>query len=314
MIPATEVVYARPNHGAMPIRVVPGAVTTYEMLTFSGDVVATYPSARKLLTALTGTPNHGLTFNRYFGPPVESLVPPGGSVLELFAPSLMPSPEVVARSKQLTVARTVKLPSNVNLGTGRTDGLGIDIVKRGHEVRKLLFAGFGRWIMASGYDPEDVLQDVFRGIVARNHGKCPFDATKASFGHYVFMICDCVLKNYHRRESRRREMEQVGMRAPVAMQEDAGASGMVDVAMAADRMLVSDASDMVSEGDALRRLGDHLKRKAARGLDVDPLEVKVAELLATGLNRREIAGQLNVSQGRVGNVITSLREHVLDWA
>jgi len=86
--------------------------------------------------------------------------------------------------------------------------VGIDLAVRGIEVRKLLYAGFGYRMSRGGYDPEEVLQEVYRGLLVRNRGKCPFDARKSSFGHYVHMVIECVLSNYHRRESRRRASEQ----------------------------------------------------------------------------------------------------------
>lgn len=85
--------------------------------------------------------------------------------------------------------------------------IGIDLEKRGHEVRKLLYAGFGARIARHGYDPEEVLHDVYRGLLVRNKGKCPFDVRKSSFGHYVHMVIECILNNYHRKHSRHREKE-----------------------------------------------------------------------------------------------------------
>lgn len=90
--------------------------------------------------------------------------------------------------------------------------LGIDLAARGHEVRKLMWAGFGHKILRAGYDPEDVLQEVFRGILARNIGKCPWDARKSSFGHYVHMVIGCVLTNYHRKQQSVRGSEVIGAR------------------------------------------------------------------------------------------------------
>lgn len=73
--------------------------------------------------------------------------------------------------------------------------LGIDLAKRGHEVRKLLFKGFGRLIVGNRLDPDDVTQEVFKALLVRNQGKCPWDSTKSSFGHYVHMVCMCVVNN-----------------------------------------------------------------------------------------------------------------------
>lgn len=92
--------------------------------------------------------------------------------------------------------------------------LGIDLTARGHEVRKLMWAGFGHKILRAGYDPEDVLQEVFRGLIARNAGQCPWDVRKSSFGHYVHMVIGCVLINYHRKQQQVRGTEVLGMRGP----------------------------------------------------------------------------------------------------
>lgn len=123
--------------------------------------------------------------------------------------------------------------------------LGIDLAARGHEVRKLMWAGFGHKILRAGYDPEDVLQEVFRGIIARNNGICPWDAAKSSFGHYVHMVIGCVLTNYHRKQQGIREVEVVGLKgvdgkvadaagAAVAVEpvDTRGAAALVDTLVA----------------------------------------------------------------------------------
>ena len=92
-----------------------------------------------------------------------------------------------------------------------TSHLGIDLENRSHEVRKLFFAGFGKQCYAAGYDPEDVLQEIYRGLLARNKGICPFDPAKSSFGHYVHMVCGCVVANYHRKMNKLKQREQVGI-------------------------------------------------------------------------------------------------------
>ena len=130
------------------------------------------------------------------------------------------------------------------------------------------------------------------------------------------MVCECILNNYHRRESRRREVEQVGMSAPVALQDDAGTSGMVDASTVAEHMVGSsnDSYGDLDMNEALRRLTRHVDRKRSSGVQVDTLSVKVAEMLVTGKNRREIASEIGVSPTRVASVIHALREHVSDWA
>ena len=293
-----------------------GASGVFEILSCTGNTVrAKYLSTRHLLAALTGNPRPGVSYEQYFGKQQDhpsARVPPGGSVLDLFA-----APPIIGVETNLVLANapTAARPSQQAV-TVLPNGLGIDLVKRGHEVRKLLFAGFGLRIAQSTYDAEEVLQEVYRGILARNRGRCPFDAKKSSFGHYVHMVCECVLNNYHRKKRREREIEQVGMIAPSSMQDDAGPSGMVDAASVADRMVSSDAepTDAVQGmDDAIQRLQAHVDRKRAAGLTIDAFSVRIAEMLYTGKNRREIADEIGVSQARVASAILSLREHVRDW-
>jgi hypothetical protein len=95
---------------------------------------------------------------------------------------------------------------------GGVDGtaLGIDLEQRGHEVRKLFYAGgFTGTLVREGIDPDEFLQEIYRGILARNKGTCPWDHKKSSFGHYVHIIIRCVLSNYLRRERLRGTRETV---------------------------------------------------------------------------------------------------------
>jgi DNA-directed RNA polymerase specialized sigma24 family protein len=317
-----EVLFARHEHGAFPIRVVTpprvGVRGVFEVLSpVTNVVIARYSSTRNLLTAITRDPNHGLNFDQYFGRRQDHpsfLLPKGGSALDIFAPPVVVTSSPIVLAGDRIVAAPA--PRKVMAVSVLRDGLGIDLEARGHEVRKLLFAGFGTRITRSGYDPEEVLQEVYRGILARNRGKCPFDVRKSSFGHYVHMVCECVLNNYHRRESRRREVEQVGMIAPSAMQDDAGATGTVDAASVADRMVAStgDAGGHdYAMSEAIRRLASHVDKKRAAGLTIDSMSVQIAAQLAAGKNRREIAADFGISQARVTTAINSLREHVSDW-
>jgi hypothetical protein len=81
---------------------------------------------------------------------------------------------------------------------------------RGHEVRKLFYAGgFTGVLNRENIDPEEFLQEVYRGLLARNNGTCPWDYKKSSFGHYVHIVIRCVLSNYLRRERLRDSREGV---------------------------------------------------------------------------------------------------------
>lgn len=155
-------------------------------------------------------------------------------------------------------------------------GLGIDLARRGVEVRRLLHAGFGLRMARAGYDPEDVLQEVYRGILVRNRGKCPFDVRRSSFGHYVHMVIECVLSNYHRRESRHRTAESSWEDMPEGRRE-AASDGVGDVG-ARDAVGWGSASGgRVDETDAmaLSALSDRVRWALADG-DVTEREAELA--------------------------------------
>lgn len=73
--------------------------------------------------------------------------------------------------------------------------LGIDLEIFSEDIKKLFFSQFGSMVTKLGFDPEDVLQEVYRGILVRNQGS-PFNPAKAKFSTYVVMVCRCVVSNY----------------------------------------------------------------------------------------------------------------------
>jgi predicted HAD superfamily Cof-like phosphohydrolase len=106
-----------------------------------------------------GKDNH-VPFDRYFRIGKYDNVPvPVESVLDLFA---LTAPSILIKTNR-----------------------GIDLAERGHEVAKLIFKGYGKRIYQEGLDPQDVLQEVYKGILIRNNGKGAFDPERSSFSHYV---------------------------------------------------------------------------------------------------------------------------------
>lgn len=185
--------------------------------------------------------------------------------------------------------------------------LGIDLAKRGHEVRKLLFAGFGRRMFVSGYDPEDVLQEVYKALLVRNAGKCPYDPNKSSFGHYVHMVCGCVLSNYHRKQHRVHEMEQVGLRSltPGDEVEDVASNTSIPASptvYAEESLLLETADDFadylydINSPDAI-------------------LATKLIPLLVAGVHKEHLAKYLSPtpSNAAINRSLTLLRKSASAW-
>lgn len=303
-----EILYSRTQDGGRPVLVQPDG--TYRV---GGQQ---YTRKRDLLAALTGHPEgRHWGVGRYFrldqGPSKLGLIT---DVLELFgqpATPLQESLEALAPTvrsvfdDRITVpAKPARGASGLVVDLGRP--LGIDLAARGGEVAKLLFAGFGRRIHAAGYDPDDVLQQVFLGILARNVGKCPFDARKSSFGHYVHMVCGCVLANYHRKQHGLREHEQVGMGGFDA--EEDGGWGVVDAATMA--VSTDDDRELRAAGADMQR---YLRERAVLLPRERSLLERMLPLLAAGYTRKEVAERLGVSAPTVGRVLGLVKPTLEGW-
>jgi DNA-directed RNA polymerase specialized sigma24 family protein len=103
--------------------------------------------------------------------------------------------------------------------------LGIDVGDKYNDIRRLFYKKYAKVSASLGEDPEDVLQEVFKGILLRNRGKCPFDPRKAAFSTYVMMVCHCVTSNYFKKTSetnkRKVYLEDIEYKQP----SDGGAMG-----------------------------------------------------------------------------------------
>jgi len=313
--------YSRYEHGCRPIWVTESKGVKIYKVAFEEKVIE-YPSTRQLLMALDprGKDNH-LTFDRYFRTgryqPEEK-----GGLLDLLAPVENPiilptdltldqkiSPTRVKKSsKEISVAPSAPpvAPSQI-IAAPATD-LGIDLAKRGHEVAKLMYAGFARRILRAGYDPEDVLQEVYRGILARNIGKCPFDVRKSSFGHYVHMVIGCVLSNFHRREQRRMDREKVGV---MSYTDDGWRN--VDVAEANIGESKTAAPQFEVEMDhAQDSLLDFLEPENPKAREFI-LARQVLPLVRLGMSRKEIAAEIGVSRSTVSKVLAFIKSGAREW-
>lgn len=318
----TSLLFSRYRDGARPVRVVEGG---WEVL--KDGAPTTFTTVRGLLAELTGHPaGRNWSLDRYFGLGRYAPEPPGqADVLDLFDPIEPPAktsrpillleplapPVLGFRSGQLSDP-SITVPSEQT--RKKTSPLvvsgpvGVDLEKRGHEVRKLLFAGFGRKIFSAGYDPEDVLQEVYKGLLARNRGKCPWDPSKSSFGHYVHMVCGCVLSNYHRKQKRVRQFEQSGL----GQYKD----GQYQVQDAANNTTIPAGPSTEHEsylfGEAADDLVDYIlgmsTHKDAK------LAITIMPYVVSGsATRKEMAAKLGVSQAAVSRAVSFLRQAALSW-
>lgn len=191
-----ELVYARQEHGGYPVKRIGNTIT----VSFpNGERV--YKSVRKTIRAIVNNDpdlvrsaykKFNYCWNRYFRlGKFRKQLNTALDTLTLFGNKTLGIKKLKAkpRKKSLTVVDDFS-------------ETGIDLNKRGHEVVKLFYAGFKDKVLALGYNPEDVLQEVFLGILQRNRTKARFNPERSAFSSYVFMVCGCVISNYNRKHKK----------------------------------------------------------------------------------------------------------------
>ena len=293
--------YARTEHGGYPVtRLSRGVKIEWPQ---GPQVYLNTRTAIKALYCKAPLPPPGaydphLCFDRYFrqGRYAKHEYP-SVDVFDLFKPDppLQVTISPVRPPLSVHTGLTVFVPSPV----------GIDLSKRAGEVRKLFYAGFARRVLRYGYDPEEVLQEVYKGIIIRNEGICPFDPAKSSFGHYVHMVTGCILSNYRRKYSRLSKYEQLGLKTYEEESEDVAESNL--------------SSEQASQEEhceyrsALHYLEKLSEEEASKG-GLDPLIArKCVTLRAEGYKLKEITQKLGVSPSVVTGAIQIVRGVASRW-
>ena len=310
--------WSRYQDGAEPVVIIPGRLTSkgrrssewlYQVGVTSPGIASqdsrtrVYHSAKSLLIDLTGHPaGRNWTLDRYFKleESLKSLIRPEEpeeplTIFEILRPENALSREALRGSG---VHKVVEIISD-------TPRLGIDLTARGTEVAKLLFAGFGGKIFASGLDSEEVLQEVLKGILIRNRGPCAFDVRKSTFGHYVHMVASCVLSNLWRRHNRRKEKEQNGGTGRDSSSVDAS-----DSIQAGDRAALISIDPL--ERHAAEDFQKFLRRKRGGG-EERALAERILPLVQEGYGRGEIAEKVGEKKQDVSKALGYLREAAREW-
>lgn len=94
--------------------------------------------------------------------------------------------------------------------------LGIDIEKHKEDIKNLFYKRQGQKLMKTGVDTEEVLQEVYKGILIRNRGSCPFDPEKSAMSTYIVMVVDCITMNYMNKFNRTSDRFVTGVEDDVA--------------------------------------------------------------------------------------------------
>ena len=310
--PKTEYGYTHWKHGNLPVYKEQNKWVVH----YPDGSSREYGSGRALMRGLHNGRDPHLPVDRYFkkkqsAKKVRTWMKqdlPGGvshpTTLDLFE---IKQPEINRLRRRSPRQNPRSNPRSNPSTVSSLNNLGIDLENRSHEVRKLLFAGFGKRIVSMGYDPEDVLQEVYKGLLARNMGKCPWDATKSSFGHYVHMVCGCIVSNYHRKYNRINMNERSGVRSindGESIEIDLAASDLCSVRGEQGDDMVED--ELVQEMLLLiaKHSEDVLFDKQYSRLETS---LKVVPMLVAGYKRREISKELKIREGIITRCINHIR-------
>lgn len=215
------------------------------------------------------------------------------SVPRLIAPTYVPTLSVEDMLRDLSTVTLVTSVGSASRGRRVLDGgvkgeLGIDLDLRAGEVKKLFYAaGFTRTLQREGIDPEDFLQEVYRGILTRNDGTCPWDHKKSSFGHYVHIVMRCLLSNYLRKDRRRTSNE--------SLSDDGEIRGGMTRAM--------EGAEDFSRREILRGMFPERELEGA---------LSVVGLLGEGLSRKEVCERLSVSPQGVETILRKIRTGICE--
>ena len=260
--------------------------------------VRDYPSARQTIIAIVNgveTPTPGcrdpkVTFDRYFKTKFSRVKP---------RPLFDIATIISDASLSIQKPAKVEVISSPCISIEGGPELGIDLSVYHLDVRRLFYAGFSKRTRGMGYNPEDVLQEVYKGILVRNNGKCPHDPRKSSLGHYVHMVSSCILSNFNRKHSRIRNNEWLGTR-----NED---GEIVDFALSKNLVSLPDqfSSAFVSSfAEGLSKTLD--KDPRLRNFDNDSVRF-VIDLMASGYKKSEIMGKTGISQSSLSKIMRVIR-------
>ena len=317
MVQAQKALYSRTEHGVngTPVAIMQLADGKYQVGDGPSGTNAIYATRRKLLIGLTGHPEaRHWTFDRYFRQGKYAIESQEDTILDLFGAT--PALTLVSSNARPLAFRTgANAPTQLTVvGGSAYKAPGIDLKTKATDVAKLLFAGYGRKIYAYGYDPDDVLQEVYKGLLIRNKGKCPWDPKKSSFGHYVHLVAGCLLSNYHRKQSRIRSMEQVGL---LAMNAD-GEYVSTDAATACDTRVecavYQDHSDMVDASFVTFLTAKVAKASPQEKAVTAPVLLQILPLAIEGHGRYDIAAALDVPVTHVAKGLKIIKAAMGDWA
>lgn len=156
--------------------------------------------------------------------------------------------------------------------------LGIDIDKKREDIRLLFYKRQAKQVARLGLDPEDVLQEVYKGLIIRNEGTCPYDPKKSAFSTYVVMVMNCVVMNIVKKRKLYNDREVVGEEDDAATYNVASHYQNQDEELLLEQVRGSFNGDLLKVYDALMEGTKHAHIANELGWEIRKVNMCIKEI------------------------------------
>ena len=178
-------------------------------------------------------------------------------------------------------------PRRIKEDTGER---GFSIEEKKKDVERIFYAYYAKRAVAEGLSVEDLLQQVFIGLISRNTKSGAWNPSRGSFGNYIHLVIGSVYRNFRKKEISR------GMREKLYTPQSYTESVTTD-------------SDFLTDQVLLDSFRDWIKTKKGMG----ELAGDITVLLSEGKKKKEIAEELGINTTSLHKMIAGLRSKVSEF-
>lgn len=169
---------------------------------------------------------------------------------------------------------------------------GFDIVEKKKDIERIFYKFYAKRAAAEGLPVEDLLQEVFAGIISRNSKKSAFSLNRGSFSGYLHLVIGSIYKNFRKRELDRGVHDRSIKTKLLEKGEEA-----------------TTESDFINDAILMDSFKEWVKVKKGMG----DLASNVTVLLSEGKKKKEIADELGINATSLHKIIKGLQAKVIEF-
>jgi len=169
--------------------------------------------------------------------------------------------------------------------------LGVDLSRYKEDIKLIFYKRQANRMIKEGLDPEEVLQEVYKGLLIRNKGKCPYDPRKSALSTYIVLVMDCIIMNIVSKHRKEKSRFEYGSESDVASSCDSSFEKdytdnlmFVEIrkSFKEDQLKVFDA---IMDGFKMAHIARTLGWEARK---VSKLKKEIQQIVAVKMNRRDL--------------------------